>query len=153
MQELIDHAINQADNNKVGVVYLDLDNFKKVNDAYGHLFGDQLLRDVSLAILSCLEHDQVLARPGGDEFLVLASNTSQSALEAMASRILTRLRLPFRIGLIEVYTSCSVGISLSRTWFGQRGYYSSRRHSNVHSEGRRTRTILRFYSRNESAGI
>lgn len=73
MQELIDHAINQADNNKVGVVYLDLDNFKKVNDAYGHLFGDQLLRDVSLAILSCLEHDQVLARPGGDEFLVLAS--------------------------------------------------------------------------------
>ncbi len=81
---------------------------------------------------------------GGDEFLVLASNTSQSALEALASRILTRLRLPFRIGLIEVYTSCSVGISLSRTWFGQRGYYSSRRHSNVHSEGRRTRTILRF---------
>ncbi len=80
----------------------------------------------------------------GDEFLVLASNTSQSALEALASRILTRLRLPFRIGLIEVYTSCSVGISLSRTWFGQRGYYSSRRHSNVHSEGRRTRTILRF---------
>ena len=74
---------------------------------------NQLLRDVSLAILSCLEHDQVLARPGGDEFLVLASNTSQSALEAMASRILTRLRLPFRIGLIEVYTSCSVGISLS----------------------------------------
>lgn len=117
MQELIDHAINQADNNKVGVVYLDLDNFKKVNDAYGHLFGDQLLRDVSLAILSCLEHDRYW-RGGGDEFLVLASNTSQSALEAMASRILTRLRLPFRIGLIEVYTSCSVGIfTLSRTWF------------------------------------
>ncbi|MGQ7789486.1 diguanylate cyclase domain-containing protein [Shigella flexneri] len=55
----------------------------------------------------------MLARPGGDEFLVLYPNTSQSALEAMASRIFTRLRLPFRIGLIEVYTSCSVGISLS----------------------------------------
>ena len=82
---------------------------------------------------------------GGDEFLVLASNTSQSALEAMASRILTRLRLPFRIGLIEVlYQLFSRYCTLSRTWFGQRGYYSSRRHSNVHSEGRRTRTILRF---------
>lgn len=67
---------------------------------------------MSLAILSCLEHDRVGAS-SGDEFLVLASNTSQSALEAMASRILTRLRLPFRIGLIEVYTSCSVGIALS----------------------------------------
>lgn len=113
MQELIDNAIKQADGNKVGVVYLDLDNFKKVNDAYGHVFGDQLLREVSLAILSCLEQDQVLARPGGDEFLILAPNTSQSSLEAMASRILTRLRQPFSIGLIEVYTGCSVGISLS----------------------------------------
>ncbi len=125
MQELIDHAMNQADNNKVGVVYLDLDNFKKVNDAYGHLFGDQLLRDVSLAILCCLEHDQVLARPGGDECLVLASNTSQSALEAMASRILTLLRLPFRIGLIEVYTSCS--ICPQRQW-QKRDFFNLFRH-------------------------
>lgn len=154
MQDLIDHAINHADNNKVGVVYLDLDNFKKVNDAYGHLFGDQLLRDVSLAILSCLEHDQVLARPGGDEFLVLASNTSQSALEAMASRILTRLRLPFRIGLIEVYTSCSVGIALSP----EHGSDSTAiiRHADTAmytaKEGGRGQ-FCRFYPRNESTGI
>lgn len=112
MQELIDHAINQADNNKVGVVYLDLDNFKRSTTPMGIYLRPVITRRV-ITILSCLEHDQVLARPGGDEFLVLASNTSQSALEAMASRILTRLRLPFRIGLIEVYTSCSVGISLS----------------------------------------
>lgn len=68
MQALIDHAIDQANDCKVGVVYLDLDNFKKVNDAYGHLFGDQLLREVSLAILSCLEQDQVLARLAGMSF-------------------------------------------------------------------------------------
>ncbi len=60
----------------------------------GVTWCDQLLRDVSLAILSCLEHDQVLARPGGDEFLVLASNTSQSALEAMASRHFDPLTAP-----------------------------------------------------------
>ncbi|KWW06786.1 cyclic di-GMP phosphodiesterase [Escherichia fergusonii] len=113
IHELIDNAIVQTTNAQVGIVYLDLDNFKKVNDAYGHMFGDQLLQAVALAILSCLDNDQTLARHGGDEFIVLAPDTSQGALEAMASRILTRLRLPFRIGLIEVQTGCSVGIALS----------------------------------------
>ena len=113
IHEFIDNAIVQTTNAQVGIVYLDLDNFKKVNDAYGHMFGDQLLQAVALAILSCLDNDQTLARHGGDEFIVLAPDTSQGALEAMASRILTRLRLPFRIGLIEVHTGCSVGIALS----------------------------------------
>lgn len=48
----------------MGIVYLDLDNFKKINDAYGHMFGDQLLQAVSLALLSCLEEDQLLAQTG-----------------------------------------------------------------------------------------
>ncbi|MDK9356464.1 cyclic di-GMP phosphodiesterase [Lelliottia sp. V106_10] len=113
IHELISDAIDTRDDAQVGVVYFDLDNFKKVNDAYGHMFGDQLLQAVALAILSCLEEGQVLARLGGDEFIVLATNTSQSTLEAMASRILTRLRQPFRIGLIEIYTGCSLGISLA----------------------------------------
>ncbi|MEL4013549.1 cyclic di-GMP phosphodiesterase [Dryocola clanedunensis] len=113
IHDLISSAIENRGAGQVGVVYLDLDNFKKVNDAYGHMFGDQLLQAVSLAILSCLEEGQVLARLGGDEFIVLASDTSQATLEAMSSRILTRLKTPFRIGLIEVYTGCSLGISLA----------------------------------------
>ncbi|RCX04087.1 MULTISPECIES: cyclic di-GMP phosphodiesterase [Kosakonia] len=113
INELISDAISARGETQVGIVYLDLDNFKKVNDAYGHMFGDQLLQAVALAILSCLDEGQVLARLGGDEFIVLATDTSQSLLEAMASRILTRLRQPFRIGLIEVYTGCSLGISLA----------------------------------------
>jgi cyclic di-GMP phosphodiesterase Gmr len=113
IHDLISSAIENRGAGQVGVVYLDLDNFKKVNDAYGHMFGDQLLQAVSLAILSCLEEGQVLARLGGDEYIVLASDTSQATLEAMSSRILTRLKTPFRIGLIEVYTGCSLGISLA----------------------------------------
>lgn len=109
INELTSDAIAKRGDTQVGIVYLDLDNFKKVNDAYGHMFGDQLLQAVALAILSCLDEGQVLARLGGDEFIVLATKTSQSALEAMASRILTRLRQPFRIGLIEVYSGCSLG--------------------------------------------
>ncbi|EPT8337235.1 RNase II stability modulator [Enterobacter hormaechei subsp. xiangfangensis] len=113
IHELISGAITARGDTQVGVVYLDLDNFKKVNDAYGHMFGDQLLQAVALAILSCLDEGQTLARLGGDEFIVMATDTSQGALEAMASRILTRLRQPFRIGLIEVYTGCSLGIALA----------------------------------------
>ncbi|SNY59307.1 cyclic di-GMP phosphodiesterase [Enterobacter sp. CC120223-11] len=113
INDMISDAINARGESQVGIVYLDLDNFKKVNDAYGHMFGDQLLQSVALSILSCLEEGQTLARLGGDEFIVLATNTSQGGLEAMASRILTRLRDPFRIGLIEVYTGCSLGISLA----------------------------------------
>lgn len=113
IHDLISAAIENRGDTQVGIVYLDLDNFKKVNDAYGHMFGDQLLQAVSLAILSCLEEGQVLARLGGDEFIVLATDTSQAALEAMSSRILTRLKQPFRIGLIEVYSGCSLGISLA----------------------------------------
>ncbi|MBP2166846.1 cyclic di-GMP phosphodiesterase Gmr [Erwinia toletana] len=113
INQLISQSLEQRKESQLGVVYLDLDNFKKVNDAYGHMFGDQLLQAVSLAILSCLEKDQTLARLGGDEFIVQAQNTSQQALEAMSTRILERLRQPFRVGLIEVYTGCSIGIAIA----------------------------------------
>lgn len=113
IHQRISEVLEKREQLQVGVVYLDLDNFKKVNDAYGHMFGDQLLQAVSLAVLTCLEPQQTLGRLGGDEFIVLAENTSQSALEAMALRILARLRQPFRIGLIEVYTGCSLGIALA----------------------------------------
>lgn len=113
IHQQMSQALEQAGDSQTGVVYLDLDNFKKVNDAYGHMFGDQLLQAVSLAILSCLGKDQTLGRLGGDEFVVLAEHTSQAALEAMSSRILERLRQPFRIGLIEVYSGCSIGIALA----------------------------------------
>ncbi|ELP23956.1 hypothetical protein F385_3253 [Pantoea agglomerans 299R] len=113
IHQQISLALERAGHDETGVVYLDLDNFKKVNDAYGHMFGDQLLQAVSLAILSCLGKDQTLGRLGGDEFVVLAEHTSQAALEAMSSRILERLRQPFRIGLIEVYSGCSIGIAFA----------------------------------------
>ncbi|VEA69108.1 Cyclic di-GMP phosphodiesterase Gmr [Serratia plymuthica] len=112
IQDKIIQAIAARGDNDVGLVYLDLDNFKKVNDAYGHMFGDRLLVEVSLAVLGCLEPDQVLARLGGDEFLVLAQQANREQLQQLAQRIIDRLKTPFRIGLIEVYTGCSIGIAL-----------------------------------------
>jgi cyclic di-GMP phosphodiesterase Gmr len=112
IQDKITQSIATRDGHSVGLVYLDLDNFKKVNDAYGHMFGDRLLVEVSLAVLGCLGEDQTLARLGGDEFLVLAQQADREMLQRLAQRIIDRLKTPFRIGLIEVYTGCSIGIAL-----------------------------------------
>lgn len=94
------------------MLFLDLDNFKRINDHYGHGFGDRLLKSVSVAISSCLSPGQTLARLGGDEFLVLQEHAEAWQLEATAGRIIERLREPFRQELIEVYTSCSIGIAM-----------------------------------------
>ncbi|SDI59888.1 diguanylate cyclase/phosphodiesterase with PAS/PAC sensor(s) [Paraburkholderia steynii] len=96
----------------VGILFLDLDNFKKVNDHYGHVFGDRLIQDVSSAVRECLADDDTLARLGGDEFIVLSPVASVGSMEAMAQRILERLRVPFSLGLVEVYTGCSIGIAM-----------------------------------------
>jgi len=96
---------------EVGVLFLDLDNFKKVNDHYGHVFGDKLIRDVSAAIGDCLNEGDALARLGGDEFIVLAASGTSQQLETTAQRILERMRTPFAVGLVEVYTGCSIGIA------------------------------------------
>ncbi|MCW0206041.1 Cyclic di-GMP phosphodiesterase Gmr [Achromobacter veterisilvae] len=95
-----------------GVLFLDLDNFKRINDHYGHGFGDHLLKAVAVAISACLSEGQTLARLGGDEFIVLQEAAQPWELEATAQRIIERLREPFRQGLIEVYTSCSIGIAM-----------------------------------------
>lgn len=112
IQDYVSQAINERGDNSVGLVYLDLDNFKKVNDAYGHMFGDRLLVEVSRAILGCLKHGELLARLGGDEFLVLVRQADSATLQELSQRIIDRLKIPFRIGLIEVYTGCSIGIAL-----------------------------------------
>ncbi|MFZ1872961.1 MAG: cyclic di-GMP phosphodiesterase [Chania sp.] len=112
IQDYVSQAINERGDHSVGLVYLDLDNFKKVNDAYGHMFGDRLLVEVSRAILGCLKQGEVLARLGGDEFLVMVRQADIPTLQELSQRIIDRLKIPFRIGLIEVYTGCSIGIAL-----------------------------------------
>jgi diguanylate cyclase len=67
----------------------DIDHFKKVNDTYGHLFGDQVLRAVAEAIRSCLPPQHLAARTGGEEFAVLLPGTSVSASQQLAERIRT----------------------------------------------------------------
>jgi cyclic di-GMP phosphodiesterase Gmr len=111
--EQLKQAMKEKGKRQVGLIYLDLDNFKKVNDAYGHLFGDRLLKEVANAIEECLPGAEILARLGGDEFVILSKKNSLAELEGISQRILGRLKAPFRIGLIEVYISCSCGIAIA----------------------------------------
>jgi diguanylate cyclase (GGDEF)-like protein len=89
------------------VLFLDLDGFKLVNDSLGHQAGDRLLLDVAKRIRACLQADDVLARQGGDEFLILL-NTSEP--KVLAERLLAALEPPFRLGSQDVFISASIGI-------------------------------------------
>lgn len=96
----------------LGIVFLDLDNFKRVNDHYGHVNGDRLITRVSEIILECLPEGATMARLGGDEFVILVDPCSQAMLETLAQTIIDRLRLPIHLRMIDLYTSCSIGIAL-----------------------------------------
>ncbi|PMS18597.1 cyclic di-GMP phosphodiesterase [Trinickia dabaoshanensis] len=96
----------------LGIVFLDLDNFKRVNDHYGHVNGDRLIKRVSELVTECLDDGMTLARLGGDEFLILVDSCTQESLETLAQKIIDHLRVPMHLELIDVYTSCSIGIAL-----------------------------------------
>lgn len=114
--ELIRTALETATDeasHQVGVLFLDLDNFKRVNDHYGHIAGDGLLTKVAAIVSACLAPGATLARLGGDEFVVLSMHTSVESLEGTARIIIERLSAAVRLDeLVELYTSCSIGIAL-----------------------------------------
>jgi diguanylate cyclase (GGDEF)-like protein/PAS domain S-box-containing protein len=108
----------------VAVVFLDLDNFKLVNDSLGHHAGDLLLVQLADRLRSCTRGSDLVARQGGDEFLLLVADvepddgegdpreTAARAAEAVARRVLETLRHPFDLGGIEFHARGSIGISL-----------------------------------------
>jgi diguanylate cyclase len=96
----------------VGVLFLDVDRFKAVNDRLGHDAGDELLQEVARRIQASLRPGDTVARLGGDEFCVLCV-ASETDVVAVAKRIAARLKEPFQVGRSEVVVSGSIGISLS----------------------------------------
>lgn len=98
-----------------GVLYIDLDGFKTVNDTLGHEAGDQLLRQVAERLSGCIEPDDMVARLGGDEFAVMSTSASKANLTALADRILAALRLPLYYGDQKISTDASIGIAIAPT--------------------------------------
>ncbi|CAE6692464.1 hypothetical protein R69927_03580 [Paraburkholderia domus] len=98
---------------RVAVLFVDLDGFKKVNDTAGHEAGDALLCSVAERLSACIAPDDTLARVGGDEFVIVISAYENTGhLIALAQRILDMIAVPFAVADNEYYMGASIGISL-----------------------------------------
>ncbi|WAJ70724.1 sensor domain-containing phosphodiesterase [Catenovulum adriaticum] len=97
-----------------GVLFIDLDRFKIINDTFGHLVSDQFLIEVSRRIKSCLSQHAILARMGGDEFVILLqSQQVVKVAQKIAQQILDNLNTCFNIEGHEIFAGCSIGITSS----------------------------------------
>ncbi len=105
--------LNQAKKSLMGVLFVDLDRFKHVNDTYGHDVGDALLKHVAKVLTSVVRKGDVVARLGGDEFMLLLSDLQSSqAATKVASKIIETVSKPVTILGKEVDVGASVGISI-----------------------------------------
>ncbi|MCL1471859.1 EAL domain-containing protein [Argonema antarcticum A004/B2] len=110
---LISLANARSNREKLAVMFLDLDRFKKINDTLGHEVGDRLLKVVALRLTSCIRDTDILARWGGDEFTLLLPNISGAECSAeIAQKILDTLKPPFFLSNNYFHITSSIGIAL-----------------------------------------
>ncbi|PTQ78420.1 EAL domain-containing protein [Nitrosomonas ureae] len=115
LKDRIERALEYGNRHRerVAVLFIDLDNFKVINDSLGHDVGDKLLQAVAARFVSVVRGEDTVARQGGDEFIVLLSNLESAFdAEAVAQKILDALQLHFLIDGKELHISGSIGISL-----------------------------------------
>jgi diguanylate cyclase (GGDEF)-like protein/PAS domain S-box-containing protein len=111
----LEHALTRTSRHKeaVAVLFLDLNNFKLINDSLGHEVGDQLLIGVAERLKACVRTEDTVARLGGDEFTILLEDvTDERDATHTAWRITEELKAPFMLGGREVFTTSSIGIAL-----------------------------------------
>ena len=114
LRERLEHEIRQADRARcsVGVLLIDLDHFKEINDTLGHMVGDDLLVEAARRISACTRESDTVARLGGDEFIVVLTRLADARhAETVASKIIARLAEPFQLQDTVGYVSASVGIT------------------------------------------
>ncbi len=96
-----------------GVLHIDLDRFKEINDAFGHDAGDMILKVAAQNLRGCLARDDFVARVGGDEFVILTEETDSDQLAALASRIIERMREPVSYKGQECWFGASAGVAIA----------------------------------------
>ena len=109
-EEIIKDSNQSTDHH--AILFIDLDNFKTVNDTLGHDYGDNLLKQISASLNSFAKEDDVLARTGGDEFLFLKKNvSSEHELRDFCSSLISLSRIPIQINEETLLVSMSIGIA------------------------------------------
>ena len=104
---------------RVCVLALDVDRFKLVNDALGHTAGDRLLRYLSARLVGCVREEDLVARPGGDEFTVVCTRTdTDGAIGEVAQRLVDAVDEPLEVDGQEVFLTASVGVAVSEHGVG-----------------------------------
>jgi len=115
LQDRVRQAIYRAarTDEHVGVLFLDLDHFKTINDSLGHHVGDRLLQTVAQRVKGCLREDDTVARQGGDEFIVVLPSVARfEDVGMVAGKILAAVSAPYSIEGTELHTSASIGVSV-----------------------------------------
>ena len=115
MQDRVSQAISRAERStkRFAVMFIDIDNFKNINDTLGHDVGDELLRQVAARLIDSVRTHDTIARQGGDEFIVLLDQLEgHQGATRVAQKILDALRLAFQVGGTDQHVSGSIGIAL-----------------------------------------
>lgn len=113
LSEKLNKLILKSKANEVVVCYLDLDGFKAVNDRLGHAVGDQLLKLVAARLKACVREHDVIARVGGDEFIVVLSKLSSvKEAETIITRIIQAIDQPFAVSQEKVKVTVSIGAAI-----------------------------------------
>jgi diguanylate cyclase (GGDEF)-like protein len=116
--ELLERDIKLAYQNGqiIGIVFIDLDEFKSVNDILGHEIGDELIQQVSQRVSGTLHKEDTVARFGGDEFLLILNNfTDINDLDKRVAAILDLFSVPFILKGVEFFITCSAGVAVYPT--------------------------------------
>ncbi|QNU68219.1 EAL domain-containing protein [Ruminiclostridium herbifermentans] len=106
-------ALAKRDNTLIGVIFIDLDSFKLINDTIGHFGGNEVIKEVANRLTACTRKHDTVARFGGDEFLVLVNQVTEiDDIEKIANEILISISKPISIQDQEFFTTASMGISI-----------------------------------------
>ena len=114
--EFMELALTRAESSQhlLGLLYIDIDHFKKINDEYGHASGDAVLCEVARRIEQSVRATDIVARLGGDEFAVLVEDVpSADVVEKVAQNIIASLEEGFVLDTITLHVSASIGVAMS----------------------------------------